>query len=264
MRGSRLFIKQKATAAADAVAATFTTEDVETEEINGRVFLHPRARGGKCKSSRRHYGAILRDAVTSQDERSDHERKREHERSRGQQGFSQRSRLRLHLRVLWLFSLTMPGSPSLRPWMGSIQFDGNGSQRCFRRRFLSVHAASVFQSGSGSGESASEAIKRRSLLCAASLRLFLQSQTQRSRTATYLHAAGPNGGDGSRRFRCGDLAFSGSDPRSVQRKQAQGVILTWVALWDAECRFSGVGLQADRVQARIGSVWLAPKKPNGF
>ena len=94
------------------------------------------------------------------------------------------------------------------------------------------HAASVFQTGSGSGESASEAIKRRSLSCMASS--FVPAKTNaKIQNGNLLHAAGPNGGE-ARGDSVAALWPSLEVIRDPYSKASQGVILTWITLWDFE------------------------------
>ena len=101
------------------------------------------------------------------------------------------------------------------------------------------HAASVYQAGSG--ESGSEALKRRSAGCMASS--FIPAPpTQGDRAnvqdGNVFHAAGPNGGGAAMR---GD-SIAAMWPtleviRDIYSQASQGVVLTWVTLWDAETAF---------------------------
>ena len=89
------------------------------------------------------------------------------------------------------------------------------------------HAASVFQSGSG--EAASEAIKRRSLSCAASS--FLPAKSATKIQSSLLHAAGPNGGE-ARGDSVAALWPSLEVIRDPYSKASTGIVLTWITLWD--------------------------------
>ena len=101
------------------------------------------------------------------------------------------------------------------------------------------HAATVYQAGSG--ESGSEALRRRSRVCRAST--YIPAIANKKQVAI-LHAAGPNGG-----AMRGD-SVAGVWPvleviRDIYTKASQGVVLTWVALWDAK-----VALRASAYAAR--------------
>ena len=89
------------------------------------------------------------------------------------------------------------------------------------------HAAGVY--ASGSGESGSELLKRRSAGCVAST--YIPAIASKKQSAI-LHAAGPNGG-----VTRGDSVAAVWPALEVIRdpysKASQGVVLTWVTLWDA-------------------------------
>ena len=97
------------------------------------------------------------------------------------------------------------------------------------------HAASIYQT-SGSGESASEALRRRSQTLMASS--FVPAKTGNVQDGNIIHAAGPNGGGADMR---GDSIAAVWPSLEVIRdpySQASiGVSLTWVTLWDAETAF---------------------------
>ena len=101
------------------------------------------------------------------------------------------------------------------------------------------HAAGVFQAGSG--ESGSEALARRSARCMASS--FVPAPPASGdganiQAGNVYHAAGPNGGGGMQR---GDSVAAVWPTLEVIRdpysKASQGVVLTWVALWDLQAAF---------------------------
>ena len=97
------------------------------------------------------------------------------------------------------------------------------------------HAASVFQTGSGSGESASEVIKRRSGGTMASSFIPAKVSATKIQNGNLLHAAGPNGGEAR-----GDSVaalWSLEVIRDPYSKASQGVILTWITLWDFSAAF---------------------------
>ena len=97
-----------------------------------------------------------------------------------------------------------------------------------------THAAGVYQSGSG--ESGSEALKRRGMACMASS--FVPAADSNVQNGNIFHAAGPNGGGASLR---GD-SIAAMWPtleviRDIYSQASQGVVLTWITLWDAETAF---------------------------
>ena len=96
------------------------------------------------------------------------------------------------------------------------------------------HAATVFQTGSG--EAGSEALRRRSAGCAASV--YVPAASSNVQDGNIFHAAGPNGGGAD--LRCDSVAGiwpSLEVVRDIYSKASQGVALTWVTLWDCETAF---------------------------
>lgn len=94
------------------------------------------------------------------------------------------------------------------------------------------HAASKYQDGSG--ESGSEALRRRSASCVASVYVPAPASNVQ---AAILHAAGPNGGGTMRGDSVAALWPTLEVIRDIYSKASQGVVLTWVALWDARTAF---------------------------
>ena len=93
------------------------------------------------------------------------------------------------------------------------------------------HAAGVYQDGSG--ESGTEALARRSRSCMASVYVpAVASKVQ----AGLLHAAGPNGG-AMRGDSVAAMWPTLEIVRDIYTKASQGVVLTWVTLWDARTAF---------------------------
>ena len=93
------------------------------------------------------------------------------------------------------------------------------------------HAAGVYQTGSG--ESGSETLARRSMSCIAST--YIPDATG-MKQAAILHAAGPNGGA----MRGDSVAAAWPTleiVRDIYSQASQGVVLTWVTLWDAHTAF---------------------------
>ena len=93
------------------------------------------------------------------------------------------------------------------------------------------HAANVYQSGSG--EAGTEALSRRSRSCIAST--YIPDIASKKQSAI-LHAAGPNGGT----MRGDSVAAMWPTLeviRDIYSQASQGVVLTWVTLWDAHTAF---------------------------
>ena len=94
------------------------------------------------------------------------------------------------------------------------------------------HAAGVYIQGSG--ESGSELLKRRSAGCMAST--YIPSKSNANKQSAILHAAGPNGG-AMRGDSVAALWPTLEVIRDIYTQASQGVVLTWVALWDAHTAF---------------------------
>ena len=92
------------------------------------------------------------------------------------------------------------------------------------------HAATVYQAGSG--ESGSEALGRRSAGCMASPYV-AETGGGGQRKRNYLHAASANGGGMMRGDSVAALWPTLEIIRDIYTKASQGVVLTWVSLWDA-------------------------------
>ena len=97
-----------------------------------------------------------------------------------------------------------------------------------------THAASVYQAGSG--ESGSEALRRRSMGCMASS--FVPAPQSNIQAGNIFHAAGPNGGGADLRGDSVAAVWPTLEViRDIYSQASQGVVLTWVTLWDAETGF---------------------------
>ena len=101
-------------------------------------------------------------------------------------------------------------------------------------------AAKTFRTGAGSDEAASEALKRRSAGCVASTYI-PAAPTSGARSDVQdniFHASGPNGGGAEMR---GDSVAAVWPTleivRDIYSQASQGVVLTWVSLWDLEAAF---------------------------
>ena len=95
------------------------------------------------------------------------------------------------------------------------------------------HAAGVYQAGSG--ESGSEALKRRSMSCRASS--YIPAASSGQSKGNLFHLAGPNGGGVMRGDSVAAMWPTLEVIRDIYSKASQGVVLTWVALWDAKVAF---------------------------
>ena len=94
------------------------------------------------------------------------------------------------------------------------------------------HAAGVYIAGSG--ESGSELLRRRSAGCMAST--YIPDKANMKQSAI-LHAAGPNGGGIMRGDSVAAIWPTLEVVRDIYTKASQGVILTWISLWDAKVAF---------------------------
>ena len=98
------------------------------------------------------------------------------------------------------------------------------------------HAATVYRPAGGGNESAIEALKRRCSLCKASAHV--PAAAADIQNGNIVHAAGENGGGAMMR---GDSVAAVWSTLEIIRdpfsKSSQGVVLTWVTLWDAEAAF---------------------------
>ena len=91
------------------------------------------------------------------------------------------------------------------------------------------HAAGVYIAGSG--ESGSELLRRRSGGCMASTYI---PDTANMKQSAILHAAGPNGGGAMRGDSVAAMWPTLEVIRDIYSQASQGVVLTWVTLWDAK------------------------------
>ena len=96
-----------------------------------------------------------------------------------------------------------------------------------------THAASVYQAGSG--ESGSEALMRRSMSCMASS--YIPAVASDVQNGNIYHAMGPNGGGVMRGDSVAAMWPTLEIVRDIYSQASQGVVLTWVTLWDAAVAF---------------------------
>ena len=228
-------MKAEGTAADDAVAASFTTETLKPKRLTGKYeFTHEQAAqvADIEQALRRDLGdavkAKMSDLILNGDESTN-----AHEPD----GF-----------------LTKLGEPGITGIVQATYADYasshagsvDGIHASRETEVASVigvasyaHAASVYQSGSG--ESGTEALMKRGMSCMASS-FIPAAPTSGDRAGiqdgNIYHAAGPNGGGASLR---GD-SIAAMWPtleviRDIYTQASQGVVLTWVSLWDAETAF---------------------------
>ena len=96
------------------------------------------------------------------------------------------------------------------------------------------HAASVYDTGSG--EAGSEALRRRGMSCMASP--FVGSASNAGHhLLNIFHAAGPNGGGIMRGDSVAAMWPTLEVVRDIYSQASQGVVLTWITLWDAQTAF---------------------------
>ena len=107
------------------------------------------------------------------------------------------------------------------------------------------HAASVYQAGSG--ESGSEALKRRSMSCVASSYIPAPTGATLIQNGNIYHLGGPNGGP----MRGDSVAAIWPTLEIIMDRYTQasiGVVLTTVMLWDLEAAFRAAAY--DRITFR--------------
>ena len=95
------------------------------------------------------------------------------------------------------------------------------------------HASTVYQAGSG--ESGSEALKRRSMACMASS--FVPAAASDIQNGNIFHAAGGNGGGVMRGDSIAAVWPTLEIIRDIYSQASTGVVLTWVTLWDVQAAF---------------------------
>ena len=105
------------------------------------------------------------------------------------------------------------------------------------------HAAGVYITGSG--ESGSELLMRRSAGCMASTYI---PDTASMKQAAILHAAGPNGGGIMRGDSVAAMWPTLEVIRDIYTQASQGVVLTWVTLWDAAVAFRAAAYKQIDIQ----------------
>lgn len=222
--------KAEGTAADAAVAASFTTETLKPKRLTGRYeYTHEQAAQvlGIEEALRRDLADAVKSKMSDLALNGD-----ESTNAQEPDGF--------------LTKLAAPTDPSMEAvfedYAGSHAGAVDGIHAQTEMQVSSVigvetyrHAAGVYRTNAGQ-ESASEALKRRSAACLASSYIpVAQSDIQ---NGNLYHAAGPNGGGAAMR---GD-SIAAVWPtleiiRDIYSQASQGVVLTWVSLWDMEAAF---------------------------
>ena len=220
-------MKAEGTAADAAVAATFATETLKPKRLTGAYeFTHEMA--AQVADLEAALRRDLGDAVMAQMSNlalNGNESTNSHEPD----GF-----------LLKIAAPTDPAAESaFSDYAGSHATAVDGIHAQMENEVSSVigvasyqHAASVYQVGSG--ESGSEALKRRSMSCVASS--YIPAAASNIQNGNIFHANGSNGGE----MRGDSVAAVWPTLdiiRDIYTQASQGVVLTWVALWDLEAAF---------------------------
>ena len=236
-------MKAEGTAADAAVAASFTTETLKPKRLTGKYeFTHEQAAqvADIEQALRRDLGDAVR-AKMSDLILNGNESTNAHEPD----GF-----------LLKLAAPADPGAESAyADYAGSHAGGVDGIHASMEGEVSSVigtasyqHSASVYQAGSG--ESGSEALKRRSMACMASSFVPDAAGANMIQNSNIFHAAGPNGGGASLRGDSVAAVWPTLEViRDIYSQASLGVTLTWVTLWDAETAFRTAAYQ--RVAFRL-------------
>ena len=225
--------KAEGTAASDAVAATFATEVLKPKRLTG-VYEYTHEQAAQVVELEAALRRDLADAVRA---------KMSDLALNGNEGTN------AHEPDGFLTVLTAPTAPTAAAtyadYAGSHAAGVDGIHASAEREVSSVigvatyrHAAGVFQSGSG--ESGSEALARRSARCMASS--FVPAPPASGdganiQAGNVYHAAGPNGGGAMRGDSVAAVWPTLEVIRDIYSQASVGVRLTWVALWDLQAAF---------------------------
>ena len=224
--------KTETTAAPDAVTATFQTETLKPKRLTGRyLFSHEMAAQvlGLEPALRRDLTAAVRAKMNGLILTGN-----EATNAQEPDGF--------------LTKLDAPGVPaavaSYATYAASHAASVDGIHAATENQVTSVigvaayqHAAAAFQTGSG--ESGTEALKRRSRSCQASAYIPAAPDSgdrANVQDGNVYHAAGPNGG-AARGDSIAAVWPTMEVIRDIYSNASTGVVLTWVSLWDAETCF---------------------------
>ena len=225
------------TAAAAAVAANFATETLKPKRLTGRYeYTHELAAQVPDLES-----ALRRDLADAVKAKMNDLALNGDEATNPQEpdGF--------------LTTLTVPGDPAAEAtfadYAGSHALAVDGIHASMEGEVSSVvgvasyqHAASVYQAGSG--ESGSEALKRRSMACMASSFVPVPTGATLIQKGNIYHAAGPNGGGADMRGDSVAAIWPTLEViRDIYSQASQGVTLTWITLWDLQAAFRSAAYQ---------------------
>ena len=231
------------TSAAAAVAATFATETLKPKRLTGRYeYTHEQAAQVPDleMSLRRDLGDAVKAKMSDLSLNGD-----EATNAQEPSGFYEK--------------ITAPTAPSAvatyEDFAGShaIAVDGIHAQREGEvSSVIGVEsyklAAKTYRTGAGSDESASEALMRRSAGCVASS--YVPAVTSMVQDGNIYHAAGPNGGGAAMRGDSVAAVWPTLEViRDIYSQASQGVVLTWVTLWDLEAAFRSAAYE--RVSFKI-------------
>ena len=239
-------MKAEGTAADAAVAATFTTEKLKPKKLTG-VYEYTHEQSAEVpdveQALRRDLGdsarAKMSDLILNGNETTDPSQP---------DGF---------LRKLTAQSPVPNAESAFGDYAGAHAQAVDGIHASMETEVSSVigvasyqHAATVYQTGSG--ESGSEALKRRGMSCMGSSFVPVPISSSKVQSGNIFHAAGPNGGGASLRGDSVAAVWPAFEViRDIYSKASQGVVLTWVMLWDAECAFRAAAYK--RASFKVGA-----------
>ena len=227
--GTTLAMKAEGSAADAAVAAAFNTETLKPKRLTGRFeFTHEQ--NAEVANLEEYLRKDLVDDAKSKMEMlaiTGNEATNSHEPS----GF--------------LEKLTAQNNPTATTTYGeyagahAVAVDGiHASMETEVSSVIGVasyrHAATIIQTGSG--ESGSEALKRRSMTCMASSYIPAPAGANLNQNGNIFHLAGPNGG-AMRGDSVAAIWPTLEIIRDIYTQASQGVVLTTVMLWDLEAAF---------------------------
>ena len=237
-------MKSEGTAADAAVVATFSTETLKPKRLTGRYeFTHEMA--AEIPGIEMALRRDLADAVRS---------RMQYLILNGDEGTNS------HEPDGFLTTLAAPADPgavsTFADYAGAHALAVDGIHAETEGQVSSVigvasyqHAAGVYQAGSG--ESGSEALRRRSMMCVASSYIPAPTGAQNIQKGSIFHAAGPNGGGIMRGDSVAAMWPSLEVIRDIYSQASQGVTLTWVALWDAQTAYRAAAYK--RIAFRHGA-----------
>ena len=222
--------KAEGTAADAAVAASFTTETLKPKRLTGRYeFTHEQ--GAQVADIEQALRRDLADAVSAK--MNDQLINGSETQSTPEQvdGFAT--------------TITAPGDAGATAvyadYAGAHAQAVDGLHASMETEVASVigvdvykHAATVYQTGSG--ESGSEALRRRGMRCMASPFVGAAAGSGQHKLNLF-HAAGPNGGGIMRGDSVAAVWPTLEVIRDIYTQASVGVVLTWVTLWDAQTAF---------------------------